>query len=305
MADLVLDLGGQGELPAERRRAHEPLALGEDAHELAVGVHLDEPEDLGPVVVGHPVAGLDLARRPRCAPRTGDGARQCGTSGRSRVGRLRSDSGRTGSSASGSVIWTGPPTAGGGRGLRWYARARGRVAVPVGPGTIRWASGGNPRPRPAFCEHGSRHKSFGERGGRRSERGTGDRSGGWTMDRGPFRVAGSAGGSAGGCRARTRGDRPRSCSSRRWPSGRRPSGRSSSRRRTRRCARTSRATSSRARPTRPRPGTHPDEPTATPGHPTATPDGHRAADGHADRQAGSEADRQAGSEADRQAGSDP
>ena len=61
VADLVLDLGRQGELPAERRRAHEPLALGQDAHQLAVGVHLDEAQDRGPVLVGHPVGRLDLA----------------------------------------------------------------------------------------------------------------------------------------------------------------------------------------------------------------------------------------------------
>ncbi len=61
MADLVLDLGGQGELPAQGRGAHDPVALGEDAHQLAVGVHLDEAQDARPVLVGHPVAGLDLA----------------------------------------------------------------------------------------------------------------------------------------------------------------------------------------------------------------------------------------------------
>ena len=37
------------------------LALGQDAHELRVAVHLDELDQLRPVVVGHPVAGLDLA----------------------------------------------------------------------------------------------------------------------------------------------------------------------------------------------------------------------------------------------------
>ena len=34
-------LGGEGELPLERGRAQDPLALGEDAHELRVPVHLD------------------------------------------------------------------------------------------------------------------------------------------------------------------------------------------------------------------------------------------------------------------------
>ena len=61
MADLVLDLGRQGQLAAQRRRAEEPLALRQDAHQLRVGMHLDEAQDAGPVLVGHPVAGLDLA----------------------------------------------------------------------------------------------------------------------------------------------------------------------------------------------------------------------------------------------------
>ena len=59
--DLVLDLGGQGELAAERRRSHQPLALGEDAHELGVRVHLDEAQDGGPILVGHRVGRFDLA----------------------------------------------------------------------------------------------------------------------------------------------------------------------------------------------------------------------------------------------------
>ena len=61
VTDLVLDLGRQGELPAQRRRAQDPVALGEDAHQLGVGVHLDEPEHGAPVLVGHPVGRLDLA----------------------------------------------------------------------------------------------------------------------------------------------------------------------------------------------------------------------------------------------------
>ena len=61
VADLVLHLGGEGELALERRRAQDPLALGQDAHELRVPVHLDELDRALPVVVGHRVAGLDLA----------------------------------------------------------------------------------------------------------------------------------------------------------------------------------------------------------------------------------------------------
>ena len=35
--------------------------LWEDAHQLGVAVHLDELDELRPVLVGQPVAGLDLA----------------------------------------------------------------------------------------------------------------------------------------------------------------------------------------------------------------------------------------------------
>ena len=59
--DLVLHLRRQRELALERRRAEDPLALGQDAHELGVAVHLDELHELRPVVVRHPVAGLHLA----------------------------------------------------------------------------------------------------------------------------------------------------------------------------------------------------------------------------------------------------
>jgi hypothetical protein len=61
MSDLVLHLRGQRQLPLQRGRAQDPLALGEDAHQLAVPVHLDELDELRAVVVGHPVGRLDLA----------------------------------------------------------------------------------------------------------------------------------------------------------------------------------------------------------------------------------------------------
>ncbi len=59
--DLVLHLRGQRELALQRRGAKDPLALGEDAHELGVAVHLDELHELRPVVVGEPIGRLDLA----------------------------------------------------------------------------------------------------------------------------------------------------------------------------------------------------------------------------------------------------
>ena len=61
VADLVLDLGRQGELPAQRRRPHDPFPLREHAHQLAVGVHLDEAEHALAIFVGHPVGRLHLA----------------------------------------------------------------------------------------------------------------------------------------------------------------------------------------------------------------------------------------------------
>ena len=61
VADLVLDLRREGELPLQRGRAEDPVALGEHAHELGVAVHLDELDELGAVLVRHPVAGLDLS----------------------------------------------------------------------------------------------------------------------------------------------------------------------------------------------------------------------------------------------------
>src|SRR5207248_3638669 len=58
---LVLHLRRQRELALERRSAEDPLALGQDAHELGVAVHLDELDQLRPVVLRHPVGRLDLA----------------------------------------------------------------------------------------------------------------------------------------------------------------------------------------------------------------------------------------------------
>ena len=63
MPDLVLDLRGERELSLQRRRAEDPVALGKHPHELGVPVHLDELDELRAVLVGHPVAGLDLAAR--------------------------------------------------------------------------------------------------------------------------------------------------------------------------------------------------------------------------------------------------
>ena len=59
MADLVLGLGQDGHFVAQPRGAWNPVAFGEAAHQLGVGVHLDEGEDGLPVGVGHVVVDLD------------------------------------------------------------------------------------------------------------------------------------------------------------------------------------------------------------------------------------------------------
>ena len=59
MARFVLHLGGERQLALQRRRAEDPLALGEHAHQLRVAVHLDELHEPSAVLVGHPVTGLD------------------------------------------------------------------------------------------------------------------------------------------------------------------------------------------------------------------------------------------------------
>src|SRR5947209_8773018 len=61
--DLVLHLRRQRELALERRRAEDPLALGEDAHELGVRVHLDELDEKPAVLVRQPVGRLYLSAR--------------------------------------------------------------------------------------------------------------------------------------------------------------------------------------------------------------------------------------------------
>src|SRR5829696_2925156 len=61
VADLVLHLRGERELPLERRSTEDPLPLRQDAHELGVPMHLDELDQLGPVILGHRVVGLDLS----------------------------------------------------------------------------------------------------------------------------------------------------------------------------------------------------------------------------------------------------
>ena len=59
VARLVLHLRRERELALEGRRAEDPLALGQHAHQLRVAVHLDELHEPRAVLVGHPVAGLD------------------------------------------------------------------------------------------------------------------------------------------------------------------------------------------------------------------------------------------------------
>ena len=61
VADLVLDLRRQGELALQRRRAQDPVALREHAHQLRISVHLDELDQPGAVLIRHPILGLHEA----------------------------------------------------------------------------------------------------------------------------------------------------------------------------------------------------------------------------------------------------
>src|SRR6266581_370068 len=61
MTDLILNFGGQRQLALQRGRAHDPFALGQHTHQLAIGVHLNEAEQRGAVLLGHPVGRLDFA----------------------------------------------------------------------------------------------------------------------------------------------------------------------------------------------------------------------------------------------------
>ena len=58
MADLVLGFGQHSHLVPEAGGLWNPVPLGQAAHQLAVGVHLDEGEDGLPVGVGHVVVDL-------------------------------------------------------------------------------------------------------------------------------------------------------------------------------------------------------------------------------------------------------
>src|SRR4029079_16566974 len=63
VADLILDLGGERQLALEGRRPGDPRPLREGPHHLGVGVHLDELQGGQAVLVGHPLARLDLLAR--------------------------------------------------------------------------------------------------------------------------------------------------------------------------------------------------------------------------------------------------
>src|SRR5579864_57723 len=60
VTDLVLDLRGERHLAGERRRARNPLPLGQRAHDLGVGVHLDQAKRLEAILLGHPLARFNL-----------------------------------------------------------------------------------------------------------------------------------------------------------------------------------------------------------------------------------------------------
>ena len=59
VARLVLHLGDERHLPLQRRRAGDPVAFGQHAHDLGMRVLGHHPDELLPVALGHPVLGLD------------------------------------------------------------------------------------------------------------------------------------------------------------------------------------------------------------------------------------------------------
>ena len=60
MARLVLHLGEQDRLALQRRRAGDPVALGQLADDLGMGVLADLADQRLAVALGHPLLGLDL-----------------------------------------------------------------------------------------------------------------------------------------------------------------------------------------------------------------------------------------------------
>ena len=61
MAAFVLHFGNQNGFAFQAGGAADPVALGQHAHDFAVGVLADLPHQCFAVVLGHPVARLDLA----------------------------------------------------------------------------------------------------------------------------------------------------------------------------------------------------------------------------------------------------
>jgi len=59
MAALVLHLGQQDRLALQRRRAGDPVAFGQHADDLGMGVLADLAQQRLAVVVRHPVLGFD------------------------------------------------------------------------------------------------------------------------------------------------------------------------------------------------------------------------------------------------------
>ena len=60
MPALVLDLGEERRLAAQRRRPGDPVALGQHADDLGMGVLRDLPHEEAAISLRHPVVRLDL-----------------------------------------------------------------------------------------------------------------------------------------------------------------------------------------------------------------------------------------------------
>jgi len=71
--DLILDLGNEGEFALERRCIRDPFPFRQCPADLAVGVHVDQADELLAILGRHPVGRLDFlaALNPRfelCKP---------------------------------------------------------------------------------------------------------------------------------------------------------------------------------------------------------------------------------------------
>ena len=96
VAGLVLHLGDEGHLPPQRGRAGDPVALGQHADDLGVGVLRHHAHELVAVLLRHPVLGLDRLAGVDAGVERGDRAPDRRPVGVGRVWVMRSTPGAHG-----------------------------------------------------------------------------------------------------------------------------------------------------------------------------------------------------------------